>query len=86
MIYKKGRLTIDGFSTDYLAKKFGTPIYCYSSNKIAGILLLMSISFISPNLYKNFKGELYPITIIIFASYFGYIFGIRRFKKWKSSL
>ena len=61
-------------------------LYCYSSNKIAGIVLLMSISFISPNLYKNFKGELYPITIVIFASYFGYIFGIRRFKEWKSSL
>ena len=61
-------------------------LYCYSSNKIAGIVLLISISFISPNLYKNFKGELYPITIVIFASYFGYIFGIRRFKKWKSSL
>ena len=36
-------------------------LYCYSSNKIAGIVLLISISFISPNLYKNFKGELYPI-------------------------
>ena len=61
-------------------------LYCYSSNKIAGIVLLISISFISPNLYKNFKGELYPITIVIFASYFGYIFGIGRFKEWKSSL
>ena len=38
------------------------------------------------NTYKNFKGELYPITFIIFAYYFGYIFGIRRFKEWKSSL
>ena len=61
-------------------------LYCYSSNKTAGIVLLISISFVSPNLYKNFKGELYPITIVIFASYFGYIFGIRRFKQWKSSL
>ena len=61
-------------------------LYCYSSNKIAGIVLLISISFISPNLYKNFKGELYPITIVIFAAYFAYIFGIGRFKQWKSSL
>ena len=38
------------------------------------------------NLYKNFVGELYPVTIGIFASYFGYIFGIRRYKEWKSSL
>ncbi len=61
-------------------------IYSYSINKIAGIILLSSISFLSPNLYKNFKGELYPITFVIFISYFGYIFGIKRYKKWKSSL
>ena len=61
-------------------------ISAYSKNKIAGIILLISISFISPNLYKNFKGELYPITVVIFSSYWGYIFGIKRYKKWKSSL
>ena len=61
-------------------------IYSYSTNKIAGIILLISISFLSPNIYKNFKGELYPITIVIFSSFFGYIFGIKRYKKWKSSL
>ena len=61
-------------------------IYSYSTNKIAGIILLISISFLSPNMYKNFKGELYPITIVIFSSFFGYIFGIKRYKKWKSSL
>ncbi len=61
-------------------------LYSYSTNKVAGIVLLTSISFISPNLYKNFKGELYPITIIIFTSYLSYIFGIQRYKKWKSSL
>ncbi len=61
-------------------------IYSYSTNKVAGIILLSSISFLSPNLYKNFKGELYPITIVIFCSFLGYIFGIKRYKKWKSSL
>jgi len=61
-------------------------IYSYSTNKIAGIILLISISFLSPNLYKNFKGELYPITIVIFSSFLGCIFGIKRYKKWKSSL
>ena len=30
MIYKKDKLTIDGFNIDFLAKKFNTPIYCYS--------------------------------------------------------
>jgi hypothetical protein len=61
-------------------------LYAYGTNKIVGILLLVSISLISNNLYKNFKGELYPITYVIFTSYFSYYFGIRIFKKWKSSL
>mgnify|MGYP001200600771 CR=1 FL=1 len=61
-------------------------IYSYLKNKIAGIALLISISFISPNLYKNLKGELYPITITAFTSYLGYAFGVRMYKKWKSSL
>ncbi|MDA9598674.1 diaminopimelate decarboxylase [Candidatus Pelagibacter sp.] len=34
MIYKKGKLNFDGFNIDFLAKKFNTPIYCYSANKI----------------------------------------------------
>ena len=34
MIYKKNKLTIDGFKVDFLAKKFSTPIYCYSLKKI----------------------------------------------------
>ena len=61
-------------------------IYSYLNNKIVGIALLISISFISPNLYKNFKGELYPLTIVVFASCLGYVFGIERYKKWKSSI
>ena len=61
-------------------------LYAYGTNKIVGILLLVSISLISNNLFKNFKGELYPITYVIFTSYFSYYFGIRIFKKWKSSL
>ncbi|MFL2647635.1 MAG: hypothetical protein EVA29_02895 [Candidatus Actinomarinales bacterium] len=63
----------------YLALK------AFSSNKIAGMILLVSISLISPNIYENFKGELYPITIVIFLLYFGYNFGIKAYKKWKSS-
>ncbi len=61
-------------------------LYSYSRNKIAGITLLTSISFISPNLYKNFKGELYPLTIVVYASYLGYVFGVERYKKWKTSM
>ncbi len=34
MIYKKDKLTIDGFDIASIAKKFKTPIYCYSLKKI----------------------------------------------------
>ena len=34
MIYKKNKLNIDGFDVGFLARKFSTPIYCYSLKKI----------------------------------------------------
>ena len=61
-------------------------IFAYTTNKLSGIILLVSISFLSPNLYKNFIGELYPITYLIFFSYYSYFLGKKLFKKWKSSL
>ena len=46
MIYKKNKLKIDGFNISYLAKKYKTPIYCYSLKKIKDNI---------ENLKKNFK-------------------------------
>tara|TARA_Y100000389_G_scaffold98137_1_gene94830 strand:+ start:355 stop:1569 length:1215 start_codon:yes stop_codon:yes gene_type:complete len=46
MIYKNKRLNIDGFNLDFLAKKFTTPIYCYSLKKMKQNIL---------NFRKNFK-------------------------------
>jgi len=34
MIYKKNKLTIDRFDIGYIARKYKTPIYCYSLKKI----------------------------------------------------
>ena len=39
MIYKKNRLRIDGFNINFLAKKFKTPIYCYSAKKLRDNIL-----------------------------------------------
>jgi len=61
-------------------------IYAYRANMLGGVVLLLSISLISPNLYKNFVGELYPITYLLFISYYSYFFGKKLFKIWKSSL
>ena len=34
MKYISNNFSIDGFKTNILAKKYSTPIYCYSFNKI----------------------------------------------------
>ena len=34
MKYKNTEFLIDGFKAEHLAKKFSTPLYCYSFNKI----------------------------------------------------
>ncbi len=46
MIYKKNKLTIDGVDAEYLAKKFHTPLYCYSFKKLKENII---------NLKKKFK-------------------------------
>ena len=45
MIYKKNKLTIDGFDVSFLAKKFNTPIYCYSLKKIKDNILNLKHHF-----------------------------------------
>ena len=39
MIYKKNKLTFNGFDISFLARKFKTPIYCYSLKKIKDNIL-----------------------------------------------
>ena len=39
MIYKKNKLSIDGFNINFLSKRFKTPIYCYSAKKLRDNIL-----------------------------------------------
>ena len=61
-------------------------LYGYDLNKILGLFLFFSISLLSPNLYPNFEGELFPITYVVFALFLTYILGIEMYKRWKTSL
>ena len=45
MIYKKNKLSVDGFNISSLAKKFNTPLYCYSLKKIKENILNLKNSF-----------------------------------------
>ncbi len=61
-------------------------LYGYDLNKILGLFLFFSISLLSPNLYPNFEGELFPITYAVFALFLTYILGIEMYKRWKTGL
>ena len=61
-------------------------LYGFELNKILGLILFLSISLLSPDLYPNFDGELFPITYVVFALFLTYILGINMYKKWKTSL
>ena len=61
-------------------------LLAFFKNKLSGTILIFSISFLSPYLYQNYVGELFPLTYIAFITFFSYIFGLKQFKKWKSSL
>ena len=61
-------------------------LYGYELSKVLGLVLFLSISLLSPNLYPNFKGELFPITYVVFALFLSYLIGIGMYKKWKTSL
>ena len=45
MIYKKNKLNIDGININFLARKFNTPIYCYSLKKIKENILNFTNNF-----------------------------------------
>ena len=54
--------------------------------KLIGLILFTSITFLSPNLYPDYAGELFPVTYVLFALFLTYFIGIGMYKKWKTSL
>ena len=61
-------------------------LHGYESNKLVGLILFLSITFLSPNLYPELEGQLFPVTYVIFALFLSYLFGIKMYKSWKTSL
>ena len=58
----------------------------YKLNKLVGLILFFSITFLSPNMYPELEGQLFPVTYVIFALFLSYFFGIKMYKSWKTSL
>ena len=61
-------------------------LYGFELNKILGLILFLSISLLSPDLYPNFDGELFPITYVVFALFLTYILGTKMYETWKTSM
>ena len=61
-------------------------LYGFELNKILGLVLFLSISLLSPVLFPNFEGQLFPITYVVFALFLTYIIGIKMYETWNTSL
>ena len=61
-------------------------LYGYDLNKLIGLILFTSITFLSPNLYPDYAGELFPVTYVVFALFLTYFIGMGMYKKWKTNL
>ena len=57
----------------------------FRKNKFIGIYLLVTIFFIPPNIFPNYKGLLFPVTYLSFIAYIGFIFSNHIFKIWKKN-
>lgn len=57
----------------------------FRKNKFIGIYLLITIFFIPPNIFPNYKGLLFPVTYLSFIAYIGFIVSNHIFKIWKKN-
>ena len=58
----------------------------YKLNKLVGLILFFSITFLSPNIYPELEGQLFPVTYVIFALFLTYFIGNKMYKSWKTSI
>ena len=55
------------------------------NNKIIGMILFSSLSFLPPSIFSDYKGQLFPVTYLIFITYLLYVYGIIMFKNRKKN-
>ena len=58
----------------------------FSKNKIVGISLFLTVLFLPPNIFPQYKGELFPITYSVYIAYLLYLLNIKIFNNWKNRL
>ena len=56
-----------------------------NKNKITGLILFLSLTFLPPSIFSDYEGQLFPVTYLIFITYLLYISGLMMFKNWKNN-
>ena len=64
---------------------FTIALEALKKNKTIGIYLFMTIFFIPPNIFPEYKGLLFLITYLSHFTYLGYLISLELFNKWKKS-
>ena len=64
---------------------FTLALEALKKNKIIGIYLFITVFFIPPNIFENYKGLLCPITYLSHFAYLGYLISLELFDKWKKT-
>jgi len=64
---------------------FSIALDALKKSKLLGVYLFITVSFIPPNIFENYKGLLFPVTYLSHFSYLLYLLSIELFKKWKNS-
>ena len=83
--------SIDFFSLVFIISFFSyftmflIGLEAYKKNKVIGLYLLLIVLFVPPNIFKEYRGLLFPITYLSYFSYIGYLISLELFKKWKNN-
>ena len=64
---------------------FSIALDAFKKSKLLGMYLFITVFFIPPNIFENYKGLLFPVTYLSHLSYLLYLLSIELFKKWKNS-
>ena len=64
---------------------FSIALDAFKKSKLLGVYLFITVFFIPPNIFENYKGLLFPVTYLSHFSYLLYLLSIELFKKWKNS-
>ena len=64
---------------------FSIALDALKKSKLLGVYLFITVFFIPPNIFENFRGLLFPVTYLSHFSYLFYLLSLELFKNWKNS-